>query len=134
MRLDLSRVCLPFASLCTDGIQVGIFLLLVRMVLAVGYLSLNWCRVDIPAVGLGAAWDYAHATYLAIVHQHVRFQLADDYAQLDVAAALGAEVNEGADEDEGRDSTGKQEPLLSDDRTGGGGDALVLAAVAFAHH
>jgi hypothetical protein len=135
MRLDLFHVCLPFASLCTDGIQVGIFLLLVRMVLAVGYLSLNWCRVDIPAVGLGAAWDYAHATYLAIVHQHVRFQLADDYAQLDVAAALGADVNEDEHEHEGRDSTGKQEPLLSDDRSGGGGgDALVLAAVAFSHH
>ena len=74
------------------------------MVLAVGYLSLNWCRVDIPAVGLGATWDYAHATYLAIVHQHVRFQLADDYPGLNIAAALGA--------DEGRDS--KEESLLSD--------------------
>ena len=102
------------------------------MVLAVGYLSINWCRVDIPAVGLGASWDYAHATYLAIVHQHVRFQLADDYPQLDIAAALGA--------DEARDS--KEESLLSDrteqSGTGSvGGDQLLLAAavgVGFAHH
>ena len=100
-------------------------------------MSLNWCRVDIPAVGLGSAWDYAHATYLAIAHQHVRFQLADDYAQLDVATTLGADVNE--DEDAGRDSTGnrKQESLLSDDRNGVCGDELLLAAdvgVGLSHH
>jgi hypothetical protein len=92
------------------------------MVLAVGYLSLNWCRVDIPAVGLGASLDYAHATYLAIVHQHVRFELADDYPQLDIAASLGAVEHEGQDS--------KEESLLSDRNAHGDDKAVLLAAAA----
>ncbi len=99
------------------------------MVLAVGYLSMNWCRVDIPAVGLGASWDYAHATYLAIVHQHVRFQLADDYPHLDIAGTLGSA-------DDGHDS--KEESLLSDQNAHSvDSDEVLLAAavgIGFAHH
>ena len=61
------------------AVNVGLWLLGLRVLLSILWLSLQWYRIDVPVAavaGLPVAWDWAHATYLALVHQHLRYQAA----------------------------------------------------------